>query len=311
MGLAVGFRCFLQNFLTGAQAACNLHGAICAGRLCQIKLCGGSGRAVSRPLAVFARLVYSKKMMHSLSDVFSFMEDAACAGGGDLFAGEARAAFYSQAEAEFVSLLYSGREGAGFDRQSVKNALGLTASRLFELSAGAFYAVVNAWMSEMPIEGQIASFGRRVVAAGGRSQAAAAASDRGDAAVRDVLAADYKVRHEIARLKGFLRFSLTGAGLYAAFCQPDYFTLPALAGHFNARFGDAPWAVTDEKRRLRLGGPLFKFEPAATEEVQAEGGQWEDLWVHYHKTINNVSRSNPALQHQFLPARYRKNMLEF
>jgi probable DNA metabolism protein len=38
--------------------------------------------------------------------------------------------------------------------------------------------------------------------------------------------------------------------------------------------------------------------------------QWEDLWKHYHKTINNESRDNPKLQKQFMPKRYWKYLPE-
>jgi probable DNA metabolism protein len=41
-----------------------------------------------------------------------------------------------------------------------------------------------------------------------------------------------------------------------------------------------------------------------------EGGEWEKLWQHYHKTINNESRNNPNLQRQFMPKRYWKYLTE-
>jgi len=194
------------------------------------------------------------------------------------------------------------------------------ARRLFELSANAFDAVIGAWLSELPITEEIIRFGRKILAAAGiaahagRRAAEAAATDRGDPDVRAVLDAAYKVWHEIHRLMGLLRFNPDEAGVYIARCGPDHFILPALGPHFKERFGRQPWAIIDEKRRLcmrcsneslevhKMGGSALSNNP--------QGGEWENLWRHYHKTINNESRNNPDLQRRFMPQRYWKYLTE-
>jgi hypothetical protein len=205
-------------------------------------------------------------------------------------------------------------------------ALPETARRLFELSVNGFDAFVHAWMSGFPIEAEIVRFGRGILAAarqrGGpgteRPAADKAASDRGDPDTRTVLEAAYKVRHEIERLRGFLRFNPDEYGVYIARCSPDHFALPALCEHFTRRFGDTSWEIIDERRRLclhRLRGeepelleladlPRFPAGP------QAAPAEWEKLWRHYHKTINNESRNNPGLQRKFIPKRYWKYLPE-
>ncbi|MDR2767244.1 MAG: DUF4130 domain-containing protein, partial [Treponema sp.] len=99
---------------------------------------------------------------------------------------------------------------------------------------------------------------------------------------------------------------------------PDHFVLPLLADHFSVRFGAAPWAVIDEKRRLVLRGGDGKTEivpeaQASRRETSAAGSldTWETLWRTYHHTVNNTARDNPALQKQFIPGRYRKYLTEF
>ncbi|MDR1373389.1 MAG: TIGR03915 family putative DNA repair protein [Treponema sp.] len=259
----------------------------------------------------------------------------------------------------------------------------LSAALLFDLSADAFDAFIFAWMSELPIEGEILRFGWKTLAAakiaavsavspataagaagtaaaGGsapdtgapllptetvswaacpeaRQGAERAASDRGDPDVRAVLAAAYKAVRETDRLKGLLRFTPVNGGgenaLYLAHCAPDHFILPALAEHFRLRFGAVPWLIVDERRGLALtyngetprlvssrtvpalnGGrtgapaapPVFSFS--------ACGGVpdiWKDLWQKYHRSINNESRHNPALQRRFMPVRYRKYLPEY
>jgi len=201
-------------------------------------------------------------------------------------------------------------------------------SALFELSASAFYSVLHARMSELPIEGEISRFIEKVLSASARTADAKsasarnaadrAASDRGDPDTAVVLGAAYKVQHEIHRLTGFLRFSPDDEGMYIARCGPDYFILPALADHFFLRFGETAWAIIDEKREVCL--LREKGEPPKLVALQAflssapgkEGAAdaWEDLWRLYHRSINNEGKKNLRLQRQFMPERYHKYLTE-
>jgi probable DNA metabolism protein len=232
---------------------------------------------------------------------------------------------------------------------------------LFEYSARARGAALTAGMSELPVEADINRYVLKVLAAarkaealaGGRSPAEAqlaareaadkAATDRGDPAVRAVLAAAFKVDKEIERMKGMLRFCPGEDGLYLARCAPDHFVLPALAGHFKSRFGGSPWAILDEKRGLALvcrAGEDPRMEPGSLQsklprgfaavkrclmaerssepqnsadyfpETNPEGDGWEELWRTYHRSISIENRKNAELQKRFMPARYWKYLTE-
>ena len=191
-------------------------------------------------------------------------------------------------------------------------------SGLFELSIDAFYAALYARMSELPITAEISRFIEKVLNAGGqrtadRATAARAATNRGDPDTLIVLKAAGKVQHEIHRLTGFLRFSEENGGVYTARCSPDYYVLPAFAEHFTLRFGETPWAIIDEKRRLclcREPGGEARLVPVSAVSTAGEKDPWEDLWRLYHRSINNESRNNPHLQRQFMPERYHKNLIE-
>jgi hypothetical protein len=210
----------------------------------------------------------------------------------------------------------------------------------FELSRDAFGAIVYAWMSELPVTGQIIRFGKKILASQNtvtktiepaqrgklesaqRKAAQIAATDRGDPDAQTVREAAYKVWHEIHRLMGLLRFCPDEKGVYIAQCEPDHFILPALGPHFMERFGETPWVIIDNKRRLSLGceagqpgasGRTLVFSAAAKNTFSFEKeqtGEWENLWKHYHKTINNESRNNPDLQKRFMPTRYWKYLSE-
>ena len=209
---------------------------------------------------------------------------------------------------------------------------------LFELSVDAYTDALYAYMSELPVKAEIARFVAKVLkagstpagtpAAGGdRAAAAKTASDRGDPDVFAVQKAAGKVRHEIHRLTGMLRFRPDESGAYIARCAPDHFVLPALEDHFTGRFGATPWAIIDEKRRLCLcrkdSGParLIPWHPEClsgqVSSAQVSSGQAagvsgaEDLWRLYFRSINIESRKNLHLQHQLIPERYRKYMDEF
>jgi hypothetical protein len=202
-----------------------------------------------------------------------------------------------------------------------------TARRLFELSANAFDALVHAWMSALPLEAEMIRFGRKVLAAGEaagkglppgereeaeRRAAKRTASDQGDPDTRVVLETAWKVGREIHRIMGFLRFSPRD-GVYSARCRPDYFILPALAEHFTLRFGETPWEISDEKRGLRLcrrPGGEARLLPARSPLPAGREDPWEDLWRLYHRSVNNETRKNPTLQHQFMPGRYQKYLTE-
>jgi len=196
------------------------------------------------------------------------------------------------------------------------------ARRLFELSANAFEAIVHAWMSELSITEEAIRFGQKILAAARqcavdaqRQAADTAATDRGDADTRAVLEAAHKVWHEMHRMMGFLRFCPDENGVYIARCEPDHLVLPALAPHFRERFGQTPWAMIDEKRRLGISCSGAKLEFFITSENTASpenqpNSEWENMWRHYHKTINNESRNNPDLQRRFMPQRYWKYLTE-
>ena len=258
-------------------------------------------------------------LYRSLTELFSLLE-----GGGSLqkemfaigeeFCFDEREIFgrqYEEQDIEFIMCYFSD----GFDGALLEG----TALRLFELSFNAFDLFLHAWLSELPVEKETINFGRRVlsVAEGAsfgeqKSLAERAADDCGDSDTLAVLDAAYKVQLEVDRMRGLLRFSPCD-GAYAARCAPDHFVLPALARYFSARFGETSWAIIDEKRELCLSRTPPEPAKIVRERAEAKGAMgdgWEELWRHYHSTINNEQRKNPGLQRQFMPKRYWKYLPE-
>lgn len=221
---------------------------------------------------------------------------------------------YEQKDMEFFVEYFS----SNFDYSYLDGA----ARIICELSYGAFDILVYAWLSELPIEGAIAAFGKNILAAvqsagcleEKRRLAWQAAQDRGDPNTLTVLSAAGKAAHEAHKMMGFLRFLPNKNGEFIAKCEPDHFVLPAFGDCFTARFGETAWSIIDEKRQLCLrrlpqgSVKIMKINPAETSCVESD--EWESLWKHYHQTINNEDRNNPNLQRQFMPKRYWKYLPE-
>jgi len=130
------------------------------------------------------------------------------------------------------------------------------------------------------------------------------------------------VRREAHRIMELLRFTPNADGEFVARCAPDNYVLPALKAYFMARFHDIPWAIIDEKRGMCLrrkqgeSAEIIEWNedpelvPEQVSIKKTETDEWEELWKHYHKTINNEDRHNPKLQRQLMPQRYWKYLPE-
>jgi probable DNA metabolism protein len=261
------------------------------------------------------------KLLLMLENNENAADDSVTNGEEDLFgfssdSQQVSANRYNKADLELISSFYS----ISFN----SNMLEKSALRFYELNADAFTAFIQAWMSELPIEKEILAFGHNVLSAQDKREAEIAANDRGNEDTRAVLNASGKVQFEIHRMYGILRFFPGSEGEYIARCSPDFLILPGLGGYFTVRFGDTPWVIIDEKRGLILSRLRSNSDeeglPRKTEIQILDGpplektgyktDEWEDLWRHYHKTINNESRNNPDLQRQLMPKRYWKYLPE-
>jgi probable DNA metabolism protein len=258
-------------------------------------------------------------MRRSLNDLFNLMNDS-----GELFdTDDFDLSRYTQKESTYrytqedIDLIHVYFK-RGFDI-SIFNK---TARNLFELSADVFDTFIHAWMSEFPIEKEMLEFVKKIFAQTQnyatleekRRATQNCVSDRSDENTLTVLIAAEKVQYEIHRMMGLLRFSPNERGEYIAYCAPDHFILPALGEYFFARFGKTSWAIVDEKRKLRLYRLQGECVKLVMQEVNngndSTSDEWEDLWRHYHKTINNESRKNTGLQRQLMPKRYWKYLPE-
>lgn len=135
-----------------------------------------------------------------------------------------------------------------------------------------------------------------------------------------------KVGHEIHRFKGLLRFREFASGRFVALFEPDFDITFPLAFHFRGRLAGQSWVILDCRRgvaatwngkRLNaetpdgglLAGDVLR---RCLEGDTPSGDEAEslNLWRTFHRTVAIENRWNPALQRQFMPARYWKYLTE-
>ncbi|MDO4339651.1 MAG: TIGR03915 family putative DNA repair protein [Eubacteriales bacterium] len=128
-----------------------------------------------------------------------------------------------------------------------------------------------------------------------------------------------KVWHELHRFYGFVRFREIGGGVLFARITPDNDILLMLAPHFADRFPNENWMIYDAKRQKALLHPrggeyTLRTGIKLTEEYREAPGkteEYEELWKAFCKSITVEARKNPGLQQQFVPLKFRPDMVEF
>jgi probable DNA metabolism protein len=133
-----------------------------------------------------------------------------------------------------------------------------------------------------------------------------------------------KVRHEIARFYGFVRFQETSDGLFFSVIEPDHNIVPLLATYFINRYKKQAWVIYDGKRdfgiyydtkelnEIRMTDKQFS---AGTGEVNSSvkagnEDEYRKLWKAYYQAINIPERKNTRLMLRCLPRRYWKYLPE-
>jgi len=108
---------------------------------------------------------------------------------------------------------------------------------------------------------------------------------------------------------------------------PDHYILPLIADHFADRLAGERWIIHDRKRGLAVvyDGHQTDKDPFCAQRKWyitdfSHNGQlpltqreqyYQELWQLYFDKISIESRRNPRLQAQFVPYRYRNDLVEF
>lgn len=126
-----------------------------------------------------------------------------------------------------------------------------------------------------------------------------------------------RVRHEIHKQKGFLRFKETKNHFLYGEIEPESNILYFLAKHFKERLKEEHFLIHDKKRHLlcvydTVNVYLIKEEEVKKLEIEYEKEELdiEDLWKTFFQTIAIEERKNERCQKSFMPKKYWKYMIE-
>ncbi|MBF0619840.1 MAG: DUF4130 domain-containing protein [Candidatus Omnitrophica bacterium] len=122
------------------------------------------------------------------------------------------------------------------------------------------------------------------------------------------------IDYELHRWQGFTRFRPQADGRMLAFIDPQYDILNDLALYFFLRMPGRDLIIVDTLRSCAAVTTAegIRIIPWATKsgDIPHPSDDIEDLWRAYVDTIAIKERHNPKLQHQHIPRRYRKNLIE-
>jgi len=131
------------------------------------------------------------------------------------------------------------------------------------------------------------------------------------------------VQREKHRMKAFIRFQKSAAGIYSAIIKPDFNVLPLIVSHFQNRYADQQWLIYDEQRKyglyydqltvrevtLEFKGRNDLAKPAEITFDEKEG-LYQTLWQDYFRSTNIRERQNKKLHIQHVPKRYWRYLIE-
>ncbi|NLJ47503.1 MAG: DUF4130 domain-containing protein [Treponema sp.] len=188
----------------------------------------------------------------------------------------------------------SRRPGTGRDSRALRVERSLRA-----LGGDVWESFEYALRTDLPVEAEASAFAVLALLCGSE-----AAADRSRPEVRAVRAAAFKVRREVHRLLGLLRFEPDSEGVYTAKCEPDNDVLDLLLPAFQRRFGSEPFRIVDLRRGSAAGSVLpSRGSPELDTDLAG-------LWRTYYSAAENPARGNPRLRLQYMPRRYWKHLPE-
>jgi len=124
------------------------------------------------------------------------------------------------------------------------------------------------------------------------------------------------VRKEIHKMHAFVRFRLiatdgeTVREHYAAWFEPEHFSVEPAAPFFRKRFANMDWSIFTPKGCAHWNGEELAFTPGVSHNPVENADQLENVWRTYYRSIFNPARLKVKMMTQEMPRRYWKNLPE-
>ena len=145
-----------------------------------------------------------------------------------------------------------------------------------------------------------------------------------DDTVFDLVQMARRVKREVHRFHGFVRFQKTADGLLFAPVDPDHNILRLMASHFRKRFSGQRWVIYDTRRNFGIYYDTHRVREIVLENhrvdlrsgnVASEVRDMDEdfycrLWQDYYNAVNILERKNHKQMTRSMPRRYWKYLPE-
>lgn len=129
-----------------------------------------------------------------------------------------------------------------------------------------------------------------------------------------LVALEKAVRRDSHKMKAFVRFRQAGhhgeAERFAAWFEPDHYTLERTAPFFARRFPAMHWAILTPYRSVAFDTQNLVFGPGAERADVPADDAMEDAWRTYFASIFNPARLKVSAMTSEMPKKYWRNLPE-
>jgi uracil-DNA glycosylase len=134
-----------------------------------------------------------------------------------------------------------------------------------------------------------------------------------DSDVRELQAMAKSVRHEVHKMRAFVRFrerATENGSWYVAWFEPRHDIVERNAAFFRDRFAGMRWSILTPDRCVHWDGQELEFTPGVDQSHAPADDQIEDLWRTYYRNIFNPARLKVQTMTGHMARRYWKNLPE-
>lgn len=134
-----------------------------------------------------------------------------------------------------------------------------------------------------------------------------------DPAVHELAQFDKSVRHDIHKMRAFVRFRLVthqSEPWYVAWFEPAHHIVEMNAPFFRDRFAQMHWSILTPDRCMHWDGSSLSFTEGVPKSEAPADDAVEALWLAYYGHIFNPARVKEQAMLSEMPKRYWKNLPE-
>jgi DNA polymerase len=134
-----------------------------------------------------------------------------------------------------------------------------------------------------------------------------------DPTVNTLLAMQKSVRHDIHKMRAFVRFRAIqhqGDMWYVAWFEPTHHIVEANAPFFIDRFANMYWSILTPERCVHWDGTTATFTEGVPKSEAPTEDAVEGLWTTYYSNIFNPARIKTHAMQAEMPKKYWRNLPE-